>query len=92
MKAKGDFNVVTTMQFADPECRLGEGVSHASDPGTDLFAVQVIFNHECKPMKDYIRAHSAKQARAFALARYPKATAVKIITNKGMNNRRSVMP
>ena len=70
-------------QDLDPQCQLGVGVSRTGDKRAKLFDLNVTFPASIKPMKESIRAASARQAKAFAKARYPKATSIEILTYKG---------
>ena len=79
-------NVSSLISLQEPEALLGPGVSHSDDPDAKLFKVAVMFTGEVLPMRESIRATSAKQARQFALNKYRgRVKSVKILSNHGTN-------
>tara|TARA_R100000781_G_scaffold27412_1_gene20393 strand:+ start:2632 stop:2886 length:255 start_codon:yes stop_codon:yes gene_type:complete len=67
----------------DPDAKLGVGTSRTDLVNAKKFLMLITFADETRPMKDWIPASSAKEARRFALNRYPKALKIKILQLKG---------
>jgi hypothetical protein len=57
----------------------GEGISRTSDPNATLYEIIVDYGG-MKPMREWIKATSRKQAAIFAANRYPTSTKITIIT------------
>ena len=75
-------NISSLISTMEPEALLGPGVSHSDDPDAKLFKVAVTFSAEIPPMRETIRATSAKEARQFALNKYRgRVKSVKILSN-----------
>jgi len=75
-------NISSLISTMEPEALLGPGVSHSDDPDAKLYKVAVSFGGEVLPMRESIRATSAKEARQFALNKYRgRVKSVKILSN-----------
>ena len=59
---------------------LGEGLSRTSSPRAKLFEVVVVYKGE-RPMHEWLKACSKKEALKFASNRYPKAVQITVISN-----------
>ena len=80
-------HIANMISMMEPEALLGPGVSHTTDPAAKLFRLAVFFGGAVPPMRETIRATSAKEARQFALNKYKgKASTVKILSNYGTDS------
>lgn len=74
-----DVSFVLTWSDEEPN-RLGEGISRTSDPNAKRWRVIVQIPGQM-PLREIINAHTRKEAKEFAEARYPKATSI-IVTGE----------